>query len=90
MLRGAAQCGTAAKNGSAWARANFCPRLGMPLLLGGSVLTRLEALKAALRAAVRDGETNVAKQLTKAVIAEMNLKTSPNGGLFYLDQKRSR
>lgn len=34
-------------------------------------MTELEALKASLKAAVRDGDRDLAKQLTKAVISRM-------------------
>lgn len=40
-------------------------------------MTRLEAYRAALRAAVRDGDRDVAKALTAAVVAELN-KAKPS------------
>jgi hypothetical protein len=42
-------------------------------------MTRLEAYRAALSAAVRDGDTAVVKSLTRAVSQEIRQKTSPLG-----------
>jgi hypothetical protein len=54
-------------------------------------MTRLEAYRAALRAAVRDGDVEVARQLTKACFAEMGVKTSQKlGRLRSVPSGRSR
>ena len=45
-------------------------------------MTRLEALKAALRAAVRDGSTEVARELTAIVVREMKSQNVPTSGTF--------
>jgi hypothetical protein len=60
-------------------------------------LTRLEALRAALSAAVRDGETELAKALTKIAAEEVrvsrierHIKTSQKLGRFSLSGDRGK